>query len=100
MICHAAMLEQFQTTPESQQTIDDLALAAQMKAALVDVKRDLQVSARNGTVFVKGEAPRGNEQALAQGIRKISKTIAGVKDMKIDVSGLPSWMSGGRGGMD
>ena len=100
MICHAAMLEQFQTTPESQQTTDDLALAAQMKAALVDVKRDLQVSAKNGTVFVKTEARRGNEEALAQRIREISKSIADVKDVKIDISGLPSWMGGGRAGLD
>ena len=100
IICHAVMLEQFQTTPESQRAIDDLALAAQMKAALVDVKRDLQVSAKNGTVFVKTEIQRGYEEALAQKIRKISKSIADVKDVKIDISGLPTWMSGGRGGLD
>jgi cytidylate kinase len=100
MICHAAMLEQFQTTPESQQNIDDLALAAQLKAALFHVKRDLQISVKNGTVFVKGEAARGKEQTLAQDILRISKTIEGVKETKIDIKGLPSWMSGGRGGLD
>jgi cytidylate kinase len=100
MICRAAMLEQFQTTPESQQNIDDLALAAQMKAALFHVRRDLQVSAKNGTVFVKGEAARGKEQALAKEIFRISKTIDGVKETKIDIKGLPSWMSGGGGGLD
>lgn len=100
MICQAASLEQFQTTPESQQNIDDLALAAQVKAALVDVKRDLQVSAKNGMVFVKGEAPRGKEQVLAQEIEEISKTITGVKETKVDIRGLPSWMGGGRGGSD
>jgi len=40
------------------------------------------------------------EEALAQKIREISKTIAGVKDVKIDISGLPPWMGGGRGGLD
>ena len=100
MICQAASLEQFQTTPESQQSIDDLALAAQIKAALVNVKRDLQVSAKNGTVFVKGEAPRGKEQILAQEIQEISKTVTGAKETKIDIKGLPSWMGGGRGGLD
>jgi cytidylate kinase len=100
MICQAASLEQFQTTPESQQSIDDLALVAQVKAALVDVKRDLQVSAKNGMVFVKGEASRGKEQILTQEIQKISKTIPGVKKTKIDIRGLPSWMYGGSGGAD
>ena len=32
-------------------------------------------------------------------IREISKSIANVKDVKIDISGLPTWMSGGRGGL-
>jgi cytidylate kinase len=100
MICQAATLEQFQTTPESQQGIDDLALAAQVKAALVDVKRDLRVSAKSGMVFVKGEAPRGKEQILAQEIEEISKTITHVKETKIDIRGLPSWMSGGSGVSD
>ena len=31
MICHAAGLEQFQTTPESQRAIEDLALSARVK---------------------------------------------------------------------
>lgn len=100
MICRAAMLAQFQTTPESQQTVDDLALAAQMKAAIVDVKRDLQVSARNGMVFVKGETQRGNEQALVREIQKISKTLEGVKETKIEIGGLPSWMGSGWLGLD
>jgi cytidylate kinase len=100
MICQAVSLEQFHTTPESQQSIDDLALASQMKAALVDVKRDLRVSAKSGMVFVKGEAPRGKEQILAEEIEEISKTIGGVKETKIEIRGLPSWMSGGSGVSD
>jgi cytidylate kinase len=100
MICQAASLEQFRTTTESQQSIDDLALAVQVKAALVDVKRDLRVSAKSGMVLVKGETPRGKEQILAQEIEKISKTITGVKETKIDIRGLPSWMSGGSGVSD
>ncbi len=100
MICQAASLDQFQTTPESQQSIDDLALAAQMKAVLVDIKRDLRVSAKSGMVFVKGEAPRGKEQILTQEIEEISKTIPGIKETKVDIRGLPSWMSGGSGVSD
>lgn len=93
-------MEPFQTTPESQQSIDDLTLAAQVKAVLVDVKRDLQVSAKNGVVFVKGEAARGREQAFAREILRISKTVEGVKETNVEIKGLPSWMSGGSGGLD
>jgi len=85
MICHAAGLVQFQTTPESQRAIDNLALAARAKAALVDVRPDLQVSAEDGIVFVKTEAPIIQEAALVRKIQEISKTIAGVKETKINV---------------
>jgi cytidylate kinase len=88
MICHAAGLEQFQTTPESQRAVDDLALAARVKAALVDVRPDLQVSAKDGTVFVKTEAPIIHETTLVQEIQEISKTIDGVKETKINI--IPS----------
>jgi cytidylate kinase len=100
MICQSVSLEQFQTTPESQQSIDDLALAAQMKAALINVKRDLQVSANNGKVLVIGEAPRGKEQILTKDIQEISKTVTDAKETKIDIKGLPPWMGGGRAGLD
>ena len=88
MICHAAGLVQFQATPESQRAIDDLALAARVKTALVDGRPDLQVSAEDGTVFVKTEAPIIHETSLVQEIQDISKTIAGVKEIKINI--IPS----------
>ena len=88
MICHAAGLEQFQATPESQRAIDDLTLASHVKAALVDVRPDMQVSAEDGTVFVKTEAPIIHEASLVKKIQEISKTIAGVKEIKVNI--IPS----------
>ena len=88
MICYAARLEQFQATPESQRAIDDLALAAQTKAVLMDVKADLRVSAQDGTVLIKTEAPILQSEALAQQIEKIAKTVHGIREAKIVV--IPS----------
>jgi len=41
-------LKQFQTTPESQKAIDDLALAFKVRVALVDLKHDIDVFASGG----------------------------------------------------
>ena len=88
IICHTAGLKQFQTTPESQRAIEDLAIAARVKAALINVRPDLQVSAKDGVVFVKTEAPIIHERSLVEEIREISKGIAGVREMKINI--IPS----------
>lgn len=90
MICRTARLEQFQATPESQRAIDDLALAAHTKAMLMDIKADLQVSAQDGTILVKTEAPILQSEALAKQIEEIAKAIPGVREAKIDVA--PSGM--------
>jgi cytidylate kinase len=85
MICHVAGLPQFQTTPESQRAIDGLALAARVKAALVDVRPDIEVTAEDGIVLVKTEAPIIHEASLVREIQGISKTVAGVKETKINI---------------
>jgi hypothetical protein len=88
IICHTAGLKQFQTTPESQRAIEDLAIAARVKAALINVRPDLQVSAKDGVVFVKTEAPIIHERSLVEEIQEISKGIAGIREMKINI--IPS----------
>lgn len=85
MICRAARLEKFQVTPESQRAIDDLALAAQTHALLMDIRADLQVSAQDGTLLVKAEAPILQSEALAQEIEEIARTVPGVRETRIDV---------------
>ena len=88
MICHTASLESFQTTPESQRAIEDLALAAQTKAVLMDVKADLRVSARDGKIWIRTEAPILQSEALAEKIEEIAQTVPGVRESKIEV--IPS----------
>ena len=85
MICHAARLEQFQATPDSQRAIDDLALAAQTKAVLMDVKADLQVFAQDGNVLIKTEAPMLQFEALAQQIEEAAKTVPGVREARVEL---------------
>ncbi len=85
IICHVTELKHFQTTPESQKAMDDLALSVKLKAALIDTKLDIEVSAANGVVHIRTEAPLQQEPELVQKMEKIAKNIPGVKEMKIQV---------------
>jgi len=90
IICHSAALERFQTTADSQQSMDDLSLAADAKAALIGVKRDIQVSAQNGVVYIKATTQETKEYKLTQDIRQIVDKMPGVKDVNIDVIPIPT----------
>ncbi|MBW2062600.1 MAG: cytidylate kinase family protein [Deltaproteobacteria bacterium] len=85
IICHTIGLKHFQTTAESQKAMDDLTLSAEVKAALIDTKPDIEVTANNGLVYIKTEAPLEQEPRLVQKIEKITKTIPGVKEINIQV---------------
>lgn len=85
MICQTARLDRFQTTPESQKAVDDLAIAARAKAALILIKLDLQVCVEDGVVFVRADAPILQERALADEIQKVLEGTPGVKETRIDV---------------
>ncbi len=87
IICNNVGLKQFQTTPESQQEMDDLYLASEVKASLIELKPDIEVSAQKGFIYVKTKAPQFKDIGLlAQEMRKVVEKIPGVKDMKIDVT--------------
>jgi len=84
-ICNAVGLKQFQTTPESKKKLLDLALAAEVKAALVNLKPDVDVSAHDGIVLVRTGAQKWQESKLVSKIRGIVETIPGVKDIEVQV---------------
>jgi cytidylate kinase len=89
-ICHAAQWEQFKTTPESQRALDELALAATVKAKLLPLFFDVAVTVRKGTVFVKGKTNLDTEARVREAIQAIADTIPGVSDIKIDLD-LTTW---------
>ena len=92
IICSTAGLERFQTTPESQQAMDDLSLSAKVKAELIDLKRDIRVFAQNGVVNVKATVQESKEFKLTQDIKKIVGEIPGVKDVNIDIISIPIYV--------
>jgi cytidylate kinase len=85
IICHTVGLEDFHPTPESIKAMGDLALAAEVKAALMDITPGIGVSARAGVVYVETEAPLSKELALIDHIEETAKGVHGVKEVKTKV---------------
>ena len=85
LILYAARMPCFQTTPESQKIINDLALAAEVKAALAEEFPTSEVTAKDGSAFVKIEAPLSQQEKVTNGIKRIAENVAGVKEVSIHV---------------
>ena len=83
MICEFVSKKQYQTTPESQRMIDDLALTAAINRELIDVGPDINVCVDNGTAFIETEAAVGDEESFIREIREVVETFAGISEIKI-----------------
>lgn len=92
IICHTAKLKNFQATPESQRALNDLVLASEVKAALIHIKPDVEVSSQDGKVFVRTKAPEAEEEETMGQIREIAEGIPGVCEVKVQV--IPSGLVG------
>ncbi|HUT53328.1 MAG TPA: cytidylate kinase-like family protein [bacterium] len=88
IICHTVGLPRFQTTPESGRALADLALSAKVKAAIISVKPDAEVTAHDGTVHVKTSALVSQREKLFQDINKNAEGIKGLKDIQIDIKSM------------
>ena len=78
----------FQTTPKSQQTIDDLFLAAHVQAHIVEKMPAVEVTAKDGVVLVNVEAPLRAEDAISEQVHQIADKVEGVKEVRLHL--IPS----------
>jgi hypothetical protein len=85
MICQVVGLERFRTTAESQRTVENMALAAEVKAGLIEIDPDAEVIADNGFVKVEIRVPIEEQEERVAEVGKILKSIAGVSDFDIKV---------------
>jgi len=83
IIAYTLRLPQFQTTPESQKALANLALAAEVKAALVNRKPDVEVMAQEGIVYILTTVGESQDPALILDLERIAKGVAGVKEVKL-----------------
>jgi len=81
-IMQVVRLPQFQTTPASQSSLEDLALAAEVKALLVALKPDIEVSAHSGIVHIRTKVAEGEDPELIAQIMKIAKGVPEVKEIR------------------
>jgi len=85
IICHTVGLEHFQTTPKSQKAMDNLLLACEVKARVIDVKPDVEVSAEDGIVLVKTKAPLMQEEHLIHEMKRVTEKIPSLKELHVGV---------------
>ncbi|MEW6674268.1 MAG: cytidylate kinase-like family protein [Thermodesulfobacteriota bacterium] len=85
-ICQTVAMEDFRTTLESQKAMNDLVLAADIKAALIDIKPDIEVSGTDGIIHVKTTVPQSREEELVRKIDAIGQRIQGIKEIKVHTS--------------
>ncbi|MBW1780033.1 MAG: cytidylate kinase-like family protein [Deltaproteobacteria bacterium] len=87
-ICQAAGLDPFRTTRESQQKMDDLDLASQVKAALVDPYQDIGVTSEYGNVLIYTKGEDRITRKLEERARTLSQEISGIHHIEVH-SGVP-----------
>lgn len=85
VICSTVALDTFKTTPESQQDLEDIAIAAQVKAALMDIAPDVDVVASGGIVQIHTAVLLFEAKGIISDIQTIARSIKGVKDAKVGV---------------
>lgn len=85
IICHTLKMEQFRTTPESQRAMEDLAMAAEVKAAIAASRPDAEVSCKDGIVLVRLRAPEVQEDAIKEEVREAVRTVQGIKELRVEV---------------
>jgi len=85
LISHVARLPQFEKTAESQQALDNLVLAAQVRNTIFDAYPNVEVSAENGIVVVHTEGALERERAIADRIRSRVVGVPGVKEVRVHV---------------
>ena len=85
IISNAVSSDKYKTTPRSQKNIEVLILAAEVKAAPIDLKSDIEVSNSDGIVSIVTKDHESEEKFLIDEMKQIVKEISGVIDLEVSV---------------
>lgn len=85
LICHSLSLGRFQTTPESRRAMDNLALAAEVLAVLIERKPDAEVLAQDGIVQIKTKAYQQHAGSITNELQEIVRSLPGVKEVRVHI---------------
>lgn len=84
IIANTIKLPCFQATAESKKKINDLALAAQAQASLLEFP-NANVSAKDGKVFVSLKVPVGQQEIITGHVEQIINNIEGVEAVEVRI---------------
>ncbi len=87
VISQAVSLEPFRSTRESQQKMDDLTLASQVKAALIDSYPGIAVTSDYGNVLIYTKADDRILQKLEEKAKSLSREIEGIQYLEVHPGG-------------
>jgi cytidylate kinase len=94
IICAAAAFKGFQRDAWAQKSIERLAFSSRVKAALVRVAPDAEVTADNGFVRVNVKVPLEEEDDIVREVRRVAEAVPGVGRVDIKVSHRIKWSDG------
>ena len=69
----------------SQKTMEDLVLAAKVKAAIINEWARVNVKAHDGEVFVQAKVPIERETSIERKIVKTARNVSGVKKVTVSL---------------
>ena len=82
IICQTAKLDCFKTTPESQKIIDDMALVAQVKATLIKINPNIEVSVNKNNINITARLRQPDADVIAR-LEAVAKSVAGNRDVNV-----------------
>ena len=85
IILQTAALPAFQTTEASQETLNDLALSAQIEALLIKEFPYTEAFSKRGKVHVTVRAPLSLRKKLGSKIKHMVKRVDGVKEVEVSI---------------
>ena len=88
LICKTARLPQFAPTAASRKAMEDLVLASKVKAALIDIRFDIDVRADDGALFIQAEASPAVYRELQDQITAIARSFPEVTRVNVKLSRL------------
>lgn len=83
VICHTAQLDRFRATEQSRQAINDLALAAGVRATLMEIIPDIEVRADREGVHIHGKANTLDPEELSTTLKERAVGVWGIT--KVDI---------------
>ena len=94
MICEAASFPVFKRDARAQKAMEAMAFRARVKAELVGVEPDLEVSGSNGFVRLNVKVALEEEEDIVAELRRIAESIPGASRIDIKVTRRVKWSDG------